>query len=55
MVKDNNDKDNIFSSVNNKKISLTKHEVLLECKNKGPNNKLLKKYKDNLTCLSSIQ
>lgn len=28
---------------------------MAECKNKGPNNKLLKKYKENLKYLSSLQ
>ena len=32
-----------------------KNEVLLECKHKGPNNKLLRKYIENLISLSPIQ
>jgi hypothetical protein len=40
-MKDNNNSD--FSMDLTKNI--TKSKVLLECKTKGPNNKLLKKYK----------
>jgi hypothetical protein len=39
----------------NSKVDISKLSVMLECKKKGPNNKLLKKYKESLSSLSSIQ
>jgi hypothetical protein len=35
--------------------NITKSKVLLECKTKGPNNKLLKEYKKSLFLLSNTQ
>jgi hypothetical protein len=50
-MKDNNNSD--FSMDLTKNI--TKSKVLLECKTKGPNNKLLKEYKKSLFLLSNTQ
>jgi hypothetical protein len=51
-MKDNNN--NIDSPINLNK-NIIKSKVLLECKTKGPNNKLLKEYKKSLFLLSDIQ
>jgi LAGLIDADG DNA endonuclease family len=48
---DDFDYDHNFSSQN----KVSKLLVMVECKNKGPNNKLLKKYKESLVYLSSLQ
>jgi hypothetical protein len=52
-MKDNNNNNTDFPLNLNKNI--TNSRVLLECKTKGPNNKLLKEYKKRLFLLSSIQ
>jgi LAGLIDADG DNA endonuclease family len=49
----NNDID--YSNKNSSKVKISKLLVMAECKNKGPNNKLLKKYKESLKSLSSFQ